>query len=61
MQVFVMEEFEASDTVARLAMSAGEEEVPNLKHSCTPSTYKGVGQQVEILNDDQFGLWCSML
>ena len=39
-----MEEFEASEIVARVA----EGEVPNLKHSCTPSTYKGVGQQVKI-------------
>ena len=39
-----MEEFEASELVARVA----EGEVPNLKHSCTPSTYKGVGQQVKI-------------
>ena len=37
-----MEEFEASEIVARVA----EGEVPNLKHSCFPSTYKGVGQQV---------------
>ena len=34
-----MEEFEASEI---------EGEVPNLKHSCIPSTYKGVGQQVKI-------------
>ena len=40
-----MEEFEASEIVARV----GEGEVPNLQHSCSPSTYKGVGQQVNIL------------
>ena len=39
-----MEEFEACEIVARVV----EGEVPNLKHSCTPSTYKGVGQQVKI-------------
>ena len=39
-----MEEFEASEIVARVA----EGELPNLKHSCTPSTYKGVGEQVKI-------------
>ena len=40
-----MVEFEASEIVARVA----EGEVPNLKHSCSPSTYKGVGQQVNML------------
>ena len=39
-----MEEFEASEIVAKVAEGA----TPNLKHSCIPSTYKGVGQQVKI-------------
>ena len=39
-----MEEFEASEIVAKVV----EGETPNLKHSCIPSTYKGVGQQVKI-------------
>jgi len=42
---FVMEEFEASEIIARL----GEGELPNLKHSCSPTTYKGVGEQGEVV------------
>ena len=41
---FAMDEFEASEIVARV----GDGEIPNLKHSCTPSTYKAVGEQVMI-------------
>ena len=40
-----MEEFEASDIVVQTR----ENEIPRLKHSCTPSTYKGVGEQVKFL------------
>ena len=39
-----MEEFEASDIVVQTR----ENEIPRLKHSCTPSTYKGVGEQVKF-------------
>ena len=48
-----MEELEASEIVARV----GEGEVPNLKHSCFPSTYKGVGEQVKIKMVD-IGHYC---
>ena len=51
-----MEELEASEIVARVA----EGEVPNLKHSCSPSTYKGVGQQVNML-ELIVGKICSLL
>ena len=39
-----MEEFDASDIVARVV----EGEAPHLRHSCIPSTYKGVSEQVNI-------------
>ena len=39
-----MEDFEASDIVVQTR----ENEIPRLKHSCTPSTYKGVGEQVKF-------------
>ena len=48
-----MEELEASEIVARV----GEGELPNLKHSCFPSTYKGVGEQVKIKMVD-IGNYC---
>jgi len=40
-----MEEFEASDIVVQTR----ENEIPRLKHSCTPSTYKGVGEQGDVV------------
>ena len=55
-----MEEFEASEIVTRVV----EGEVPNLKHSCIPSTYKGVGQQVKIKMVASVvwrEWWCSLL
>ena len=39
-----MEDFEASDIVVQTR----ENEIPRLQHSCTPSTYKGVGEQVKF-------------
>ena len=39
-----MEEFDASDIVARVV----EGEAPHLRHSCISSTYKGVSEQVNI-------------
>ena len=41
---FGMGEFEGSEIFA----SVVDGEIPNLKHSCIPSTYKAVGQQVKI-------------